>query len=391
MYENRHYEWLKGTPADDGVAADEEAPTCGHRGGGDGDEAPPRQARRKKTRHHRRWILGQHSRRKRSAAEASQPRKQEEAAAAEERKKGSAAAKESHHRLKAKEKEEPGGRRRLPRRHGGDRSWRTRRRTGRARRAQGKRTSRRRRILQNANRRRRRASEKAEGHAEEPRRPTEATYPRGLTRKENEGGGDCLFQAMAQASKEIPGSQPDTADLLRAICVNHLCYQETTYKPYWDGMAPTGEDTPAKSWDHYLNRLSRKGAWAGYLEIHGLAAALDRRITVCQVDGTRHDFNKGGRTGHTWLLYQRPTLRMAARHAHRRRRRRRARRAREWAPRWWRQQGPAGRPLPAGSRTADTPGPHGAAGHLADGHARRVRRLPRTPPRQRRHGLRRAA
>ena len=102
-----------------------------------------------------------------------------------------------------------------------------------------------------------------------------------MTRVPNEGKGDCVFLALAQASAEVRGGKPRTAIQLRAACVSHLHRHEARYKQYWDEKAPDERETTVQEWKAYLDLLAKRGAWAGYLEIGALAATMDGGRSRC--------------------------------------------------------------------------------------------------------------
>ena len=107
----------------------------------------------------------------------------------------------------------------------------------------------------------------------------------------NAGGGNCLFWAISQAL-EAEGKNRTHAHV-RATCVAHMRRHMSTFRSYWDGKEPSGQD---KNLD--LSMLSKEGAWAGYTELEALAITMDRPILVvrpsCVGAYDFHIFNPDG-------------------------------------------------------------------------------------------------
>ena len=104
--------------------------------------------------------------------------------------------------------------------------------------------------------------------------------PEGLIRIANEGGGNCLFHAIAKAIEEEGKSR--THLQLRAMCVSHMQRHLATYAGYWDGKEPTKEGAPMTNatFTDYVQRVAQPGSWCGYTELHAMACTMDRPILV---------------------------------------------------------------------------------------------------------------
>ena len=105
--------------------------------------------------------------------------------------------------------------------------------------------------------------------------------PGGLKLVQNAGGGNCLFLSVAEALCAQGRSRRSSNDL-RNLCVTHLRRHSDTYRGFWKGDSPDEHqhDISHLGFDEYLKRIGRDGAWAGSIELAGLAATLNQQIFV---------------------------------------------------------------------------------------------------------------
>ena len=129
----------------------------------------------------------------------------------------------------------------------------------------------------------------------------------GYTAQDNPGRGNCLFCVVSQALA-AEGKQRTHAHL-RATCVTHMRKHANSYRSFWDGKVPDGTDTKLQgTFEDYLLRISKKGAWVGYAELHALATTMDRPILVVRPSAARaydfHHFNPDGKGKQLNLWFQ---------------------------------------------------------------------------------------
>ena len=74
----------------------------------------------------------------------------------------------------------------------------------------------------------------------------------------------------------------------------------STFRSYWDGKEPSGEDKPlaSGSFEDHLDMLSKEGSWGGYTELEALSITMDGPILVISPSSAGaydvHVFNPGG-------------------------------------------------------------------------------------------------
>ena len=123
------------------------------------------------------------------------------------------------------------------------------------------------------------------------------SIPLGMKLVDNEGSGNCLFAAVAEALA-AQGRTRRTHAEVRNLAVTHLRTHTKTYEGFWRGDAPDSQGTPIKGqgFQEYLKLLGKDGAWGGSLEIAALATTLAQPIFVFRPgeDGVRA-FNGGAK------------------------------------------------------------------------------------------------
>lgn len=111
-----------------------------------------------------------------------------------------------------------------------------------------------------------------------------------------------MFHSVAQAITALE-KKKRVHTQVRAACVAHLQRHSEKYEQYWDRLAPSEQESPMGSWKEYLDALSQRGAWGGYLELSAIASTLGLRITVCHSSGQKHYFNREAPT-RIWIAYE---------------------------------------------------------------------------------------
>lgn len=124
-----------------------------------------------------------------------------------------------------------------------------------------------------------------------PKKCRTSPWPPGLEKIPNQGEGDCLFHAVAQALSEREGKKRVHTQV-RAARVAQLQRQSEKFERHWDHRSPSETEAPMASWKEYLDAVSKRGAWGGYLELDAMASTLGARISVCHSSGEKHDFNR---------------------------------------------------------------------------------------------------
>ena len=112
--------------------------------------------------------------------------------------------------------------------------------------------------------------------------------PVGARIVKNEGRGDCLFHAIADALKVLDPSQKASARSLRAFCCAFYKRHTEEYSVMWDGVragAQNNDDNWSGDFTAYIDELQLSGVWACYLECFALSTALRRSILVCTSKG----------------------------------------------------------------------------------------------------------
>ena len=142
-------------------------------------------------------------------------------------------------------------------------------------------------------------SEKRQGGTPVKDRPTKrpavmSKPPHGLKAHANPGAGNCVFEALGQG---LSPDQPKPARSVRASIVNHLKRHAARCQPWWDQKEPTKEEGPCESWEVYLTKLAKVGAWGGSIELAAAAVHYDRPIVVFQPTGVPEIYNAQGQAG----------------------------------------------------------------------------------------------
>ncbi|KAH7417894.1 hypothetical protein BKA64DRAFT_635058 [Cadophora sp. MPI-SDFR-AT-0126] len=124
----------------------------------------------------------------------------------------------------------------------------------------------------------------------------------GLTARNVEGDGNCLFRAL---SDQLYGHQ-DMHKRIRAKVLSHMEENPDDYKPFHDmeteggarrnqmrstrGKGATKLPSSAElddSWTTYLRKLKEPGTWAGQLEVNAFTKAYHMDVKI-HLDGTTH-------------------------------------------------------------------------------------------------------
>ena len=133
--------------------------------------------------------------------------------------------------------------------------------------------------------------------ASAPEHSYKGWMPRGATRQQNDGTGDCLFHSSQQALCNLEPHKPRAARQLRAFVVACMTRHSDEYKALWDGMAPGGAKRDPNwtgTFDDYLAGVQLTGCWCTYLECFAVAASLKRNIFVLADNGEVWHFEHEG-------------------------------------------------------------------------------------------------
>lgn len=119
----------------------------------------------------------------------------------------------------------------------------------------------------------------------------------------NTGGGDCLFLTCAQGINEVTKREkPVTHRMLRASICKTFESKPSQYKPFWDEKCPSYNEEPCNSWEEYISKLKKVGAWGGHLEMHAIAALYNVQINVLTPGGVCNTVNEKSDTAiYLWL------------------------------------------------------------------------------------------
>jgi len=142
-------------------------------------------------------------------------------------------------------------------------------------------------------------SEKRQGETPAKDRPTKrpavmSKPPHGLKARTNLGAGNCVFEALGQG---LGPDQPKPARSVRASTINNLKRHAARYQPWREQKEPTSEEGPCESWDIYLTKLAKVGAWGGSTELGAGGVHYDRPIVVFQPTGVPEIYNAQGQAG----------------------------------------------------------------------------------------------
>ena len=99
--------------------------------------------------------------------------------------------------------------------------------------------------------------------------------PLGMSRVPCARQGNCLFEAIGQALSPEK-FKPHLA--IRSSIVSHMRRHETHYRPWWDELGP--DDKACESWEVYLTKINKNGAYGGCLEVAAAAAHFGCAIYV---------------------------------------------------------------------------------------------------------------
>ena len=100
----------------------------------------------------------------------------------------------------------------------------------------------------------------------------------------NEGAGNCLFLAVAQALMSVEKEKKKrTGRQIRQFVAEFMNRHAQEYEALWDEAKPITEN-PLESWNgtftEYLTAMRTNGTWGTYLECFALSHALQRNILV---------------------------------------------------------------------------------------------------------------
>ena len=114
----------------------------------------------------------------------------------------------------------------------------------------------------------------------------------------NDGGGDCLWKAIAQGLTKQEPSKPRTHRQLRAFVGSYI-YMQTNcsiWDALWRGQGSLNSKGQEKlpSFQAYLDEQLLQGSWSGALEILAFCTARKCRVWVVTKDGKLWLFNAEG-------------------------------------------------------------------------------------------------
>ncbi|CAE7345760.1 unnamed protein product [Symbiodinium sp. KB8] len=117
--------------------------------------------------------------------------------------------------------------------------------------------------------------------AKKPKQP-KLVLPPGATVISNEGGGNCLPAAVAQALTSHAGKQFSHRGVRRAM-ISWMREQASHLQPLWDGRDTS--DKPCQlSFVEYLSAVEAVGSWCGNLEVYALSRGLPANLLVLDFD-----------------------------------------------------------------------------------------------------------
>ena len=103
----------------------------------------------------------------------------------------------------------------------------------------------------------------------------------------NDGGGDCLWKAIAQGLTKQEPSKPRTHRQLRAFVGSYMQTNCSTWDALWQGQGSLNSKGQEKlpSFQAYLDEQLLQGSWSGALEILAVCTARKCRVWVVTKDG----------------------------------------------------------------------------------------------------------
>ena len=117
--------------------------------------------------------------------------------------------------------------------------------------------------------------------AKKPKQP-KMVLPDGATIISNEGGGNCLPAAVAQALTSHGGKQVSHRGVRRAM-TRWMREQAAHLQPLWDGRDT--QDRPCHlAFSEYLSAVEAVGSWCGNLEVYALSRGLPANLLVMDFD-----------------------------------------------------------------------------------------------------------
>jgi len=118
--------------------------------------------------------------------------------------------------------------------------------------------------------------------AKKPKQPKQLTLPPGATVISNDGGGNCLPAAVAQALTSHGGKQISHRGVRRAMA-RWMREQASHLQPLWDGR-DTSDQPCQLAFTDYLSAVETVGAWCGNLEVYALSRGLPANLLVLDFD-----------------------------------------------------------------------------------------------------------
>ena len=106
--------------------------------------------------------------------------------------------------------------------------------------------------------------------------------PSGATVVSNEGGGNCLPAAVAQALTSHNGKLVSHRGVRRAM-THWMREQARHLQPLWDGR-DTNDQPCHLSFSDYLSAVEAVGSWCGNLEVYALSRGLPANLLILDFD-----------------------------------------------------------------------------------------------------------
>ena len=98
----------------------------------------------------------------------------------------------------------------------------------------------------------------------------------------NDGGGNCLPAAVAQALTSHGGKQVSHRGVRRAM-TRWMREQASHLQPLWDGR-DTSNQPCQQSFAEYLSDVEEVGSWCGNLEVYAMSRGLPANLLVMDFD-----------------------------------------------------------------------------------------------------------
>ncbi|CAE7267424.1 NRT2.2 [Symbiodinium sp. CCMP2592] len=117
-------------------------------------------------------------------------------------------------------------------------------------------------------------------------RPLKATLPTGAVIEKNEGQGNCLPAAIAQALSDFTG-KPRSQRGVRRSMVEWMRAHSLHLQPLWDQRNVQDELT-TNSFEEYLSQVEQVNAYCGLLEVYALSKGLPANILVIDETAGHH-------------------------------------------------------------------------------------------------------